>query len=198
MPHVADLREQCFGEIVRPHLPHLVSRARTILGCEDLAWDAVQETLVSLWSEVEFPENLHGWLLRAVVYRSLHLSRTRRRRRKHEAAACCAHCEESRRDDPEVIVADRELRTLVEEAVATLPDDFRRVFVLREVDRLDYEAIAELLDIPLGTVRSRLNRARAAPRESVQGVLFPSEERPETGCRSSQCGCVQGQRPLEN
>jgi RNA polymerase sigma-70 factor (ECF subfamily) len=199
VPQVADFCEQHFGEIVRPHLPRLLNRARDILGSDDLAWDAVQEALLSLWREGAFPQNLRGWLLRTVVYRSLHLSRTSGRRRKHETAACAANGECSHRDDPEVVVANRELCQRVHDAIEELPADFHRAFVLREVECLDYEAIAGQLQIPLGTVRSRLNRARAALRDALRSVLCPAEDSQlAQPCRASHCGCVQGQRPLEN
>ena len=53
-----------------------------------------------------------------------------------------------------------------------LADDFRTVLVLREIDGHPYDAIAEMLDLPLGTVRSRLHRARMELREQLKGVLI--------------------------
>src|SRR5947209_2763304 len=71
--------EDCYEEAIRPQLRRLVGVARGILGCEDLAWDAVQTSLVTLWRQEAFPRNPHGWLQQAVRNRSLHLLRTRSR-----------------------------------------------------------------------------------------------------------------------
>lgn len=152
-----------FVEMVSPHLHRLLCRACQILGSEDLAWDAVQETLLALWREPKLPRKLRGWLLRTVTHRSLHLRRTRGRWRKHEEGAA-AQRRESARDDPAIALAGLELHRELERAIAELPEEFRTVFHLREVEGLDYQAIAALLCIPLGTVQSRLNRARSALR----------------------------------
>ncbi len=162
--------EDCFAELVRPHLGCLLHRAEAILGSADLAWDAVQETLLTLWRQPERPSHLRPWLLRVVANRSLHLLRTHSRRRKHEERAHGAAAF-SDREDPCRILANRELERSLEEALAELADEQRTVFILRELDLLDYEAIADRLQVPLGTVRSRLNRARAALRERLQHTL---------------------------
>jgi RNA polymerase sigma-70 factor (ECF subfamily) len=154
-----------FTEAVTPHLDRLVTAARGILGSDDLAWDAVQETLLSLWREEKLPLNLPAWLARAVFHRSLQCLRTRTRRRKHEERAASARLEGSWRDDPSWVAESREIRSTVETALAQLPDDQREVFVLRELEQLDYDSIAEVLQVPVGTVRSRLNRSRLALRE---------------------------------
>jgi len=155
---------------VRPHLECLVWRALQILGSEDLAWDAVQETLLTLWRAQDMPRQIRGWLLRAVTHRSLHLRRTHGRRRKHEEGAAAQRRECDRRDAVHAL-ADQELHSGLEEAIAKLPDDYRLVFHLREVEGLDYHTIAARLRIPLGTVQSRLNRARSALR-SLLGPEF--------------------------
>src|ERR1700675_3369432 len=76
--------EDQFAAVVHARLPRLQRLARRILHGEDLADDAVQEALLSLWKEGRMPQNPEGWLVRAVVLRSLHLNRSRRRRRGHE------------------------------------------------------------------------------------------------------------------
>ena len=73
-----------FAAVVQARLPRLQPLARRMLHGEDLADDAVQEALLSLWKEGRMPQNPEGWLVRAVVLRSLHLNRSRRRRRRYE------------------------------------------------------------------------------------------------------------------
>ncbi len=60
---------------------------------------------------------------------------------------------------------------LVRRAVAELADDHRQVVVLREFDGFDYQQISEVLEIPIGTVRSRLFRARIQMKESLASIL---------------------------
>ncbi len=154
-----------FNEVTRPLLGHLVSIARRILGNEDLAWDAVQEALFSLWLQGEMPTNLRGWLSRAVVHRSLHLSRCRSRRRRYEDRARHERTEESDHDDPSRRLERQELRRIFGEALSRIGPDHRDVLELSVVEEMDYQSIAATLNIPVGTVRSRLNRSRRAIRD---------------------------------
>jgi len=160
-----------FSETVSPHVGRLLMAARGILGSEDLAWDAVQETLLCLWREKTPPLNLSAWLARTVFHRSLHCLRTRSRRRKHEERAAASRLEQDWGADPSEVLENREFRSTVERALAKLPDEQRKVFVLRELEQLDYEAIAKVLQVPVGTVRSRLNRSRLALREILGQAL---------------------------
>jgi RNA polymerase sigma-70 factor, ECF subfamily len=172
-------REMDFGQATRPLLGHLVAVARRILGDEDAAWDAVQEALVSLWLIGEIPTNLRAWLGRAVIHRSLHLARSRSRRRRHEDRVRFERPEPSDRDDPSRYLEGEELGGFVRQALTRIAPQYRAVLVLHVVEQMDYEAIAAALQIPVGTVRSRLNRSRKALRdvliriapEDVDGVL---------------------------
>jgi RNA polymerase sigma factor (sigma-70 family) len=160
-----------FAEATRPLLGHLVSIARRILGDEDAAWDAVQEALVSLWLEDTMPSNLRSWLARTVTHRSLHLARCQLRRRKHETQARVQRTEESDRDDPADHLETEDLGRILQEALARIASEQRTVLVLSVVEQMDYGSIASELQIPIGTVRSRMNRARRALRELLIETL---------------------------
>jgi len=69
---------------------------------------------------------------------------------------------------PDANLAREQLRLLLERAVASLPDGFRSVFVLREIEGLNVEETAEALDIPAATVKTRLLRARRKLREALE------------------------------
>jgi RNA polymerase sigma-70 factor (ECF subfamily) len=62
--------------------------------------------------------------------------------------------------EPPRILLDAEDREMVERAIASLVPDFREIVILRDVEERSYEEIADILDVPIGTVRSRLHRAR--------------------------------------
>jgi len=164
--------ERALEEAVQAHGALLRSVARRILGDDDQARDAVQEALVALWQSREEPENLRGWLVQAVVHRSLHARRTRDRRAHWEreagglTAGWCPLC------DPEHQTEARRRLQAFEEALASLSREHRSVVLLRELEGLEYEEISRRLGIPVGTVRSRLNRARRVLRAlaGVDGV----------------------------
>jgi RNA polymerase sigma-70 factor (ECF subfamily) len=163
-----------FAEVTRPLFGHLAAVARRILGDEELAWDAVQEALITLWLQNPKPSNPHAWLVRTVVHRSLHLARSRSRRRRHEDQARLERVEQSEQDDPARYVEADERRRILRQALQSLAPDHRSVLVLADIEQKDYESIAVLLGIPIGTVRSRLSRSRKALRE-VLVRLLPDE-----------------------
>ena len=74
-------------------------------------------------------------------------------------------------ETPEALLASRQIAQAVEGAVAQLPDDLRQALVLREMEDLSYEEIAALMDCPVGTVRSRIFRAREAVSKQLEPLL---------------------------
>ena len=159
----SEARDEELERLVTPHLQRLTEVAERILGSGEEAEDAVQEALVTLWRSKEAPPNPRGWLVRTVVHRSLHARRTALRRRKWEERAgvdwvtTCPLC------DPSETVEAQELQQQLDHALEGLSDDHRIVVALR-AEGLEYHEIAERLGVPVGTVRSRLNRARDALR----------------------------------
>lgn len=162
----ASLAALAFDPFVQ-HTPRLLATARAILGSEDLARDAVQEALVSCWQQPRMPADPCAWMLRTVVHRALHHSRTRSRARRHESfAATLRHeCDES--CDPAHERDRGEMGALIARALAALPAASRRAFVLFELEGLDYAAVSTRERVPIGTVRSRLARARIALRQRL-------------------------------
>jgi RNA polymerase sigma-70 factor (ECF subfamily) len=150
--------------------------ARSILGCRDAALDAVQEALITLWLHPPNHEHERAWLLRTVVHRSLHERRTEKRRRHWEGVAVEASLDDCPLCTPQRELERRELGALLDAALGALPEPYRAPFVLREIEGWDYTRIASALAIPIGTVRSRLNRARAALRDHVAAALRDAEE----------------------
>lgn len=169
--HIHCGEPRALEEEVRPHLPALRATARRILGDDDAAADAVQEALIALWNARTVPEHLRRWLIRTVVHRSLHVRRSQVRRRHWEEQSAvvnlsCVMCDLEREFEV------RELLDCLEHALKALPPAHREVLVLRDLEGLEYQEISELLGIPVGTVRSRLNRARATVRATgVRGAV---------------------------
>jgi RNA polymerase sigma factor (sigma-70 family) len=149
---------------LRPLLPAARRLARRVLGADDLADDAVQEALIALLRAVAPPLDVRRWLHRAVLHRCLHLRRTSRRRACHEGRAAVEWRGTCPIEGPAQHLERSRLRGAIREALATLPPEWCKAFLLRELHGVDYQSIAGALDVPVGTVRSRLHRARHALR----------------------------------
>ena len=76
---------------------------------------------------------------------------------------------------PEAEMVNREILQTVEAAISKLPDDLRKAITLREMDGLSYEEIAQIMDCPIGTVRSRIFRAREVIAKDLRPLLDTSE-----------------------
>lgn len=74
-------------------------------------------------------------------------------------------------ENPESLMAGQDLHRVIEEALAGLPEDLRRALILREFDGLSYEDIAQEMGCPIGTVRSRIFRAREAIDEAIRPLM---------------------------
>jgi RNA polymerase sigma-70 factor, ECF subfamily len=167
----------------RLHGP-MTRASRRILGDDGLAEDAIQETLLSFWTRGEPPENPQAWLLHAITLRSLHLARTRRRRREYEERACLGRPEWNPGDDPARSLDYEDLLRILEESLRRVPDEYRAVFMLWAIEEMDYAGISEALHIPIGTVRSRLSRARRAIRQHLSDML--AEQAPRMGSHQNE------------
>lgn len=160
------LDEQELARELTAHHALLRRVAERILRCPEQAEDAVQDAIVALWNRTERPPELRGWLVKTVIHRSLHRRRTEMRRQRWEDEAAVAASITCPLCDPEDEFAQREWMEVVDAAVAGLSTEFQSVVVLRAQGR-EYDEIAQHLELPIGTVRSRLNRARRSLREQL-------------------------------
>ena len=155
-----------FETLVRRYNQRLYRVARSILRDEDEAEDVMQQAYVNAYSHLDQfagRARFSTWLTRIAVHEAL--ARAGRRSR-WEVDPMPDESEESRvfRDDgpdPERQAHASELRRLLESALDALPELYRTVFVLREVEGLDTPETAECLQISEDSVRTRLHRARA-------------------------------------
>jgi RNA polymerase sigma-70 factor, ECF subfamily len=154
--------------------------AWSILKNRSEAEEAVQAAYLSAFDRIgtfEGRSSLATWLTRIVINEALGRRRSEERRRRHleqEGIAVLDAYRESfmrgsETESPDAAIAREQIRKLLETAVADLPDLFRTVFVLREVEGLDNEQTAEVLGIPPATVKTRLFRAR----RRLQEMLAP-------------------------
>ena len=164
-------------DLLRRHHPRLHSVCFRILGHRSDADDAAQNAMVSIARNVanfDGRSSFSTWAYRIATNAALDELRRRRRRPR---PSLDIDREQENVADPR---ADRardalENRELVERALAALPEEFRVALVLRDVADLDYEQIAVILDVPIGTVRSRIARGRARLVDSFGNRTTPVE-----------------------
>ena len=182
----ADRDADAVRHVLTANNQRLFRAAWSILKDRAEAEEAVQAAYLSAFSSMERFEgrsSLSTWLTRITVNEALGRLRSERRRREQLEAkgvpVLDAYREKlmagSQSSPPDAAVAREQLRRLLEHAIGGLPEIFRTVFVLREIEGLSVEDTAEALSIPSATVKTRLLRARRKLQEAlapeVQGAL---------------------------
>ena len=149
-----------FSELVRVHSQGVLNLIYRMCGDVQLAEDAAQETFIRAWQNLSGyrPQtSLRNWLYRIAVNAATDM--LRRERRILPGDIGDLHLTDGR-PGPEILASQQERTVLVQQAILSLPDASRAILVLREYEGLSYQEISSTLDIPVGTVMSRLNYAR--------------------------------------
>jgi RNA polymerase sigma-70 factor, ECF subfamily len=168
--------EPCFEQCVERHGPRMLAVARRLLANEEDAQDAVQEAFLSAFQAIERFDGrsqLGTWLYRIAINAALGKLRCRRvadrtsiddllprfKEDGHQLEPATAWGEAT-----EVALERDETRAAVRLAIGNLPETYRTVILLRDIDGLETEETARLLDVTAGVVKTRLHRARQALR----------------------------------
>lgn len=168
---------QAFNELIRRHRTLLRVVALRVLENHHDADDAVQDGLVRAFRAAHTyagRSSVGAWLRTIVenTARTAARSRSRDQRRVVDIDGTRLAETEQIGGDPAAIVANRDR---IAEALAQIPLQWRRTFVLVKINGLTYAEAAEVLDVPVGTVRSRINRANAArAKRQVEGISTTS------------------------
>ena len=164
-----------FGRLVERYQDRLYNTVFRFLGSAEDARDVVQDAFVQAFVKLESFEGtaaFYTWLYRIALNLAVSLGRRRRHTTSLELAKDAFGCEPMDREPgPEMGVLDEERADMVHKALARLNDDHRQILVLREMEGCRYEQIAEILGIPVGTVRSRLFRALLQLRDELAPLL---------------------------
>jgi RNA polymerase sigma-70 factor, ECF subfamily len=163
-----------FETAMLPHLDSAHNMARWLLGNDQDAEDAVQESYLRA---LTYFDSFHGedgraWLL-AIVRHTCYAQLRRKNRHHAEALEADSDLEtaEERSPDPEALALRNAARDEVARALEQLPPEFREALVLREMEGMSYKQIARIADVPVGTVMSRLARARKRLHETLAGKV---------------------------
>jgi RNA polymerase sigma-70 factor (ECF subfamily) len=180
----AGLTEQDVRDLTGRHNQRLFRIARAIVGQDAEAEDVVQEAWVrALQGLDQFRGEaaFSTWLTRILINEAYGRVRSRKPNVDFTAdaePAIRAHIltfpAASSRPDPETTVANNQTRVLLERAIDALPEPFRVIFVARVVEEMSVEETAALFDLKPETVKTRLHRARAKLRASLEAQLSPA------------------------
>jgi RNA polymerase sigma-70 factor (ECF subfamily) len=160
-----------FAAACLPHQPELFGVAMRICRDPDTAKDLVQETLLRAmvaWASFEPGSNLRAWLFRILTNSFINGYRKRRRHQRFaaerpgDALTALYGRDQDRTDDLDDTLVENELSDEVQTALAGLGDDYRDVVERADLRGEKYKDIAQALRVPIGTVMSRLFRARRA------------------------------------
>jgi RNA polymerase sigma-70 factor (ECF subfamily) len=164
-----------YGELVRRYHAGVINVVYRLCGDARLAEDAAQEAFIRGWLHLPAYDQrspLRNWLYKIAVNAALDALR-------RDAKVSPAELEElplvAPEPDPETAAIQTERKHLVQRAIMALPPASRVVLVLREYEGLTYQEIASALEIPIGTVMSRLNFARHRLKEILAPQFLPVE-----------------------
>jgi RNA polymerase sigma-70 factor (ECF subfamily) len=178
--------EDACATLVRDHSNALLAVARRFLRCEAESADAVQETFILAFRALgsfKGSSTLSSWLHRIVVNRCLGRLRSRKRRRMQSLDALRPafdiQSQHARRAPASVPAAENplvcaEMRAQVRACIEQLPDAYRKVLVLRDIEEFDTDQTAERLGSTPGAVRTRLHRARQVLRSLLEPIFCPA------------------------
>ncbi|PHS13983.1 MAG: RNA polymerase subunit sigma-24 [Blastopirellula sp.] len=163
-----------FEQLVREYSGRLLVVAIRFLGQEQDAQDALQDAFLSAFksiSKFEGNSKLSTWLHRIVVNASLMKLRTRKRKPLRPIEDILPQFSDSggrTASEPlwnvthDTAVQDRETRNMVRQSISELPDSYRTVLLLRDIEQISTEETAQQMGISIGAVKTRLHRARQA------------------------------------
>jgi RNA polymerase sigma-70 factor, ECF subfamily len=170
-------RTDAFGILVRRYQDRLYPTVLRLIGCAEDAHDLLQDAFLKAYEKLD---SFHGessfytWVYRIAVNLALSDRRKRKtmwRLREDRRGEPLDTTDDPSRTDPSLPLEQAERDSLIQAALNDLAPDHRAVVVMKDLDGLRYEEIAETLGVPIGTVRSRLHRARNDLRERLRGVI---------------------------
>ena len=182
---------EAYGELVRRYQDRVFNACWRICGQLEDARDLTQEAFLKAFEglgDFRQQSGFYTWIFRIAVNLSLSHRRSVHRRRTVSLDAASAgtgtqaeslvqRVRSESDDDPTRGPDEAELHAAVARALQTLDGDHRAVIVLRDIEGFDYQEIATILQVPSGTVKSRLFRARIALQQAIDPALSPENSR---------------------
>ncbi len=171
-------RREAFGLLVERYQNRLFHSLLHLLGSTEDAQDAAQEAFVNAFEKLgsfRGQSQFYSWLFRIAFNTAVSSKRKSRRMSVSlEARRDASGLEPSDGNptsEPSYAMDVSDRQRLVQQALSELCEEFRTALVLKEMDGMSYEEIADVVNVPLGTVRSRIHRARLELREKLSALL---------------------------
>ena len=192
--YLATRNQQLFAVLVRRHQDPVYGMCARILGSQSLADEVAQDVFVAVYKNLDRfrgDAKFTTWLYRVVVNhcKNKQAYRFRRKEKQHESLDQPVELGEgevkrelpSGRPGPERAVLARERQQILQAGLGQLGEEQRTIIVMRDLQGLPYDEIAECLGVAQGTVKSRLHRARNELKNKVGRMLVSLREAPGTG-----------------
>ncbi len=170
--------ESSFDELVNRHKRKLYGVIYRMTGSHTFTDDILQETFIKMYVSIgkydpKFP--FYPWLYRIAINTAINYLKKENRSKSNssfEEEREVKHKQfRSKGNNPEEWLFKKEINKVVSEAIRSLAPPYRAVIVLRVFEGLSYKEIADILECNIGTVMSRLNRARAKIREKIRDYI---------------------------
>ncbi|HMJ49125.1 MAG TPA: sigma-70 family RNA polymerase sigma factor [Burkholderiales bacterium] len=162
-----------FEEIALPHLSAAYNLARWLVRNDHDAEDLVQEAYLRALKFFDSfrGEDARAWLLAIVRNTCYTWLKQNRVQELHDSFDEDKHSEADSSADPQVLMLQNASKELLNRGIEALPLEFREILIMRELEDLTYKEIATVANIPIGTVMSRLARARDMLRVSLERIV---------------------------
>jgi RNA polymerase sigma-70 factor, ECF subfamily len=172
-----------FGELVERYQDRLFNTLVRVLGSRDDASEVLQEAFMQAYTKLgsfRGSAKFYTWIYRVALNMACSHRRRNTRRRDEQSVEQIREVSGIEPVDkslqPEQTLVRSEQAQMVQAALLEISDEHREILVLREMEDCSYETIAEILDLPVGTVRSRLFRARQQLKERLEGMFINEED----------------------
>ncbi len=186
---VQDGDKRAFDVLVLKYQHKIVKLVMRYVRDQAEALDVTQEAFIKAYRALpkfRGDSAFYTWLYRIAINTAKnHIVAMKRRPMEYdldlqESGGYESHVQLRNHDSPERLVQRDELREAVQSAINTLPEELRVAIVLREVEGMSYEEIATAMNCPVGTVRSRIFRARDSIDKAIKNYVGGSEDSPES------------------
>lgn len=174
---VTGRQDDCFEELLERYGSKVLNLALRITRCQEDAEEILQEVFITVLTKVhsfEHKAQFSSWLYRVTMNASFMKIRTRNRRRSVSLEDVEPSIKQNwvgnRTElyDVDFMSSRHELRAAIQRAVDQLPEEYRAIFILRDIDGLSNEAVSRILQLSVPAVKSRLHRSRLIMREQLR------------------------------
>ena len=170
--------EQAYIALVNRYKDKLINFVYRLVNDRDQAEDIIQDTMLKLYTHKHYYRNIakfSTWIYTIAG----NFAKTELRKKKTRKVTNNSQLGYEDRDydppsnapSPQKLVEDDFINTKIHDAIDNLPEHFRIVTVLRDIEKLPYEEISSIVEIPLGTVKSRINRARLQLQKDLKELI---------------------------